>query len=198
MMALKRRPGCSRGTSRWTTTTSGTTTCTIATMMFDPMDGGVDRHGDRRACKTGWVYILDRARGKPLLSIREKKVAQIKSAAAIRVRPTQPKPVGDAFATQCCEPVALPAEAPDGQPYKVGCIFTPFARHSIRRLCAVRRAATNWPPMRFNPQTNYMYICSKLRPRAAVPMTRTQALATSRIGASPPARRHRPSAGSSR
>ena len=43
-------------------------------MLFDLTIDGVTRKGIAEASKTGWVYILDRANGKPLVGIDEKAV----------------------------------------------------------------------------------------------------------------------------
>ena len=55
------------------------------------------------ASKTGWVYLLNRITGKPILGIPEKKVPQLKGAAAkyANISKTQPYPVGEPFTTQC-------------------------------------------------------------------------------------------------
>ena len=42
--------------------------CPSPPMMFDTVVGGVVRHGVAEACKTGWVYMLDRDTGQPLLA----------------------------------------------------------------------------------------------------------------------------------
>ena len=46
--------------------------------------------------KTGWIYELDRATGKPVLGITEKKVPQY---APMHTSPTQPIPMGQPFAS---------------------------------------------------------------------------------------------------
>ncbi len=63
-------------------------------ILFDVKVNGRVRKAAAEASKTGWVYILDRITGKPLLGIDEKPVPQeprqLTSA-------TQPFPRGDAF-----------------------------------------------------------------------------------------------------
>ena len=63
-------------------------------------------------------------------------------------------PVGDAFATQCADKKLFSGKAPDGKPYKIGCIFTPFDTTQFVALAPGALGGTNWPPMSFNPQTN--------------------------------------------
>jgi alcohol dehydrogenase (cytochrome c) len=66
-------------------------------VLFDLKVDGTTRHALAEASKTGWVYILDRTNGKPLVGIDEKPVPQEprQNTAA-----TQPYPVGDAFTPQ--------------------------------------------------------------------------------------------------
>jgi quinohemoprotein ethanol dehydrogenase len=48
------------------------------TVLFDVTLNGVLRHAISAPGKTGWIYILDRTSGEPLLGIAEKKVPQEK------------------------------------------------------------------------------------------------------------------------
>ncbi|MDE2477196.1 MAG: PQQ-binding-like beta-propeller repeat protein, partial [Alphaproteobacteria bacterium] len=50
--------------------------CPSPVVLFDQVYGGVLRKGIAEACKTGWIYILDRTNGKPLTGIDEKPVEQ--------------------------------------------------------------------------------------------------------------------------
>ncbi len=50
--------------------------CPSPVVLFDQVYGGVMRKGIAEACKTGWIYILDRTNGKPLIGIDEKPVEQ--------------------------------------------------------------------------------------------------------------------------
>ncbi len=45
-------------------------------MLFDAEVDGKPRKGIAQPGKTGWVYILDRVTGEPLLGIEEKPVPQ--------------------------------------------------------------------------------------------------------------------------
>src|SRR5687767_15493357 len=58
-------------------------------VLFDVEIDGEDRKGLGEASKTGWVYLLDRETGEPLLPIEERPVPQLKSQATA---PTQPIP----------------------------------------------------------------------------------------------------------
>ena len=45
-------------------------------VLFDTVINGQPRKGIAEAGRTGWVYILDRTNGKPLVGIEEKPVPQ--------------------------------------------------------------------------------------------------------------------------
>ena len=66
-------------------------------VLFDLKIDGQLRHALAEASKTGWVYILDRTNGKPLVGIDEKAVPQEPRQ---HTAETQPYPVGDAFTPQ--------------------------------------------------------------------------------------------------
>ena len=136
--------------------------CPSPTMLFDvTTPDAVVHHAVAESCKTGWTYILDRATGKPIPTIDpipEKKVPQFKGN---NTWPTQPTPQGDAFAAQC--PVAKDwkgKKGPDGKPYTVGCIWQPsnFTNFTVSSPSAA--GGDNWPPMSYNPQTQFAYVCS--------------------------------------
>jgi PQQ-dependent dehydrogenase (methanol/ethanol family) len=142
---------------------------TQAPIIFDATINGALKHGVAVPSKTGWVYILDRATGQPLLGIPEKKVPQFKSgspqATYANLSPTQPYPVGDAFAGQCSTRKEWPKPAPDGKPYGVGCIFTPYAVSKTGSFVAWKpAAAVDWPPSAYDPQTNFAYLCTTQGP----------------------------------
>ncbi len=133
-------------------------------VMFDATYGGIMRHGIAVASKTGWVYILDRTNGQPLLGIPEKKVPQLKGPAAkyANTSKTQPYPNGDAFVDQCSTKAVWSAPAPDGHPFTTGCIFTPYAATAHGSFIASAPSAeggVDWPPSSFSPQTNDIYLC---------------------------------------
>jgi len=118
-------------------------------ILFDAPYGGQLRKGIAEAAKTGWVYILDRITGKPLIGIEEHPVMQepLQHTSA-----TQPFPIGDALVPQSID------MAPEGfELINEGRIFTPFTQHP-----AVWKplAAVNWPPSSYDPERHTMYICA--------------------------------------
>jgi quinohemoprotein ethanol dehydrogenase len=146
---------------------------TNAPILFTGTYGGITKYGIAVASKTGWVYILDRTDGSPLLGIPEKKVPQFpKGSAAAKyanLAPTQPFPNGQPFASQCSTRKEWPKPAPDGKPYKIGCIFTPYAVTKHGSFVAWKPAsAVDWPPSAYNPQTNFLYVCSTQGPGAGL------------------------------
>jgi quinohemoprotein ethanol dehydrogenase len=135
---------------------------TSPTILWDTMVKGKLRQGISAPSKTGWVYILDRTNGKPLLGIPEKKVPQ---EASQFTSPTQPHPVGDAFADHCAHKAdytqanGKPVKAPDGKPYKVGCIFTPYNSKRFVAYAPGTEGGIDWQPSSYNPKTHYEYVC---------------------------------------
>ncbi len=135
---------------------------TSPTILWDTMVKGKLRQGISAPSKTGWVYILDRTDGKPLLGIPEKKVPQ---EASQFTSPTQPHPVGDAFADHCAHKAdytqanGKPVKAPDGKPYKVGCIFTPYNSKRFVAYAPGTEGGIDWQPSSYNPKTHYEYVC---------------------------------------
>jgi len=119
-------------------------------VLFDVKINGRLRKAVAEASKTGWVYILDRTNGKPLLGIDEKPVPQeprqLTSA-------TQPFPRGDAFVPH---QIDIPPE--DYPLVNQGRIFTPFWTDGVVAKPAPRGGA-NWPPSSYDPATNYFYVC---------------------------------------
>ncbi len=123
-------------------------------VLFDLEYNGVPRKGLAQAGKTGWVYILDRTNGEPLVGIEERPVLQEPRQATAA---TQPYPLGDAFVTQTLD---IPPEG-----YRLtnnGAIFTPFWEEPV----LLRRSEANWPPSTVDPQKGVMYVCAGERQTA--------------------------------
>jgi glucose dehydrogenase len=113
-----------------------------------------------QANKNGWLYILDRATGKPILGIPEKKQLQSRAAHTFA---TQPIPVGQPFAKQCPEHRAAWAKlkAPDGKPFVVGCTYLPYDTTRWTVSAPSFLGGADWAPSAYSPDTGMMYICSK-------------------------------------
>jgi quinohemoprotein ethanol dehydrogenase len=127
--------------------------------LFDLKIKGRMRHAIVAAGKTGWLYMLDRRTGKPILGINEKPVPQ---SAEQHTTPTQPIPVGQPFAAQCPDKAAWEKwKAPDGQPTKIGCIFTPYNDTQYTVFAPAALGGADWPPTAYSQRTGDIYVCSK-------------------------------------
>jgi quinohemoprotein ethanol dehydrogenase len=118
------------------------------------------------ASKTGWVYLLNRVTGKPILGIPEKKVPQLKGRLAkyANLWKTQPYPNGQPFTNQCSTRKMWPKLAPDGKPFIVGCIFTPYGyakgQPSFLGSAPAAEGGVDWQPSSYNTNTHFQYLCS--------------------------------------
>jgi quinohemoprotein ethanol dehydrogenase len=144
-------------------------------VLFDIEVDGKLRHALAEASKTGWVYILDRTNGKPLVGIEEKAVPQ---ELRQHTSATQPYPVGDSFTSQSITPeeaarlmkarAAAAKEAggedklsqPKWDYVNEGRIFTPFWGQKGVISTPSTIGGTNWPPSSYNPETGFLYVCS--------------------------------------
>ena len=116
----------------------------------------MEYNGERREAlaeigKTGWVYILDRVTGKPLIGIDEKPVAQEprQNTAA-----TQPFPLGEAVVPQTID---IP---PSGfRLVNEGAIFTPYWDRAVVAKPSAWGGA-NWPPSSYDPRLGYLFVCA--------------------------------------
>jgi quinohemoprotein ethanol dehydrogenase len=117
-------------------------------ILFEAPFGGRMRKALAQVSKTGWVYILDRETGKPLLGIEERPVPQEPRQATAA---TQPFVVGDEIAPQ---EIDFPPEGFDLINH--GRIFTPFWDKVV---IFKPQVAANWPPSSYDPDKNRMFIC---------------------------------------
>jgi quinohemoprotein ethanol dehydrogenase len=133
---------------------------TSPVVLFTVSVGGRERQAIAQVGKTGWVYILDRETGKPLIGIDERPVPQ---APAQHTSPTQPYPAGDATVSHSVQPQAFSAFAktlPKGiKLVNGGRIFTPYSPGTSSVSTPSSLGGTNWWPMSFNPGTGYLYVC---------------------------------------
>jgi len=119
-----------------------------APLLADITYRGQPRKILMHAGKTGFLYVLDRATGKPLIGIPEKAVRvepRMKTAA------TQPFPIGDSFVPTCPEPDSV---APG---VESGCIFTPYWDKAIV-VAPGTQGGNAWAPSTFSPKTRLVYI----------------------------------------
>jgi quinohemoprotein ethanol dehydrogenase len=123
-------------------------------LLFDTTINGQPRKGIAQAGRTGWVYILDRTNGKPLIGIEERPVPQEPRQKTAK---TQPYPIGDALVPQCAEPM-------EGYE-RAGCIFEVFWEEpTLIQPSGI--GGTNWSPMSYNPETGNFYVPATIRTSA--------------------------------
>jgi alcohol dehydrogenase (cytochrome c) len=132
-------------------------------VLFDIELDGELRHAIAEPNKNGFVYVLDRETGEPLLPIEERPVPQDESQ---RTWPTQPFPVGDAFVPQeIPQPLfeqldeARAGVLGEWEYVNGGEMYTPPTPTG-----AIAKPATlggaNWPPSSFSPDTGFLYVCA--------------------------------------
>ena len=123
-------------------------------VLFDVEIDGKMRKGIVQAGKTGWLYILDRTNGEPLIGIEEKPVPQNENQ---KTSPTQPIPVGDAFVPQNITEEDVKRDLSEDFSAKIGEIFTPFWDEPTVVKPSPQGGA-NWPPSAYNPDTELFYV----------------------------------------
>jgi quinohemoprotein ethanol dehydrogenase len=120
-------------------------------ILFDAEYDGKVRKGIVEVGKTGFVYILDRETGEPLIGIEERPVPQEPRQATAA---TQPYPIGDPVVPHHIDIV------PEG--YKLvngGRIFTPFWDEPVV-MKPLGTGGANWPPSSYDPETNLFFVCA--------------------------------------
>jgi glucose dehydrogenase/cytochrome c5 len=120
-------------------------------VLFDIEIDGAERRGLAATGKTGWLYLLDRTNGEPLIGIEERPVPQESRQATAA---TQPHPVGEAFVPQSID-IAPEGFALVGE----GRIFTPFWDEPVVFKPGALGGA-NWPPSSYDPQNGIYYVCA--------------------------------------
>ncbi|MFJ7827762.1 PQQ-binding-like beta-propeller repeat protein [Psychrobacillus sp. NPDC096623] len=123
-------------------------------ILYDVEMDGKMRKGLGQAGKTGWVYLLDRTDGTPLVGIEEKPVPQDERQ---KTAATQPFPVGDSFVPQAVTEEDIKKDLSSDFSGEIGSIFTPFWDVPVT-LKPGPSGGANWPPSAFNPETEYFYV----------------------------------------
>jgi PQQ-dependent dehydrogenase (methanol/ethanol family) len=120
-------------------------------VLFDAMVDGRLRKGIVEIGKTGYVYILDRVTGEPLVGIDEVPVPQEPRQATAA---TQPIPRGDDVI-----PHEIDIEPEGFELINNGRIFTPFWDKPVV-VKPLGTGGANWPPSSYDPETNLFYVCT--------------------------------------
>jgi len=117
-------------------------------LLADVVFQGKPRQILVHAGKTGFLYILDRVNGTPLVGIEERTVPQeprMKTAA------TQPYPLGDSFVPTCPEPGSV---APT---FKSSCLFGAYWTEPIV-MTPGTQGGVSWAPIAYSPDTKLVYV----------------------------------------
>jgi alcohol dehydrogenase (cytochrome c) len=125
-------------------------------VLFDAKIRGRMRHALVQVSKTGWAYILDRATGKPLTGIDERRVPQEPRQATAR---RQPFPRGDAIVPHS---VDIPPENFDL--VNQGRIFTPYIGSRGTIVNPSLYGGANWPPSAYDPERHRLFVCASELP----------------------------------
>lgn len=123
-------------------------------VLYDTVVGGRPRKGLAAARTDGYLFLLDRETGKPLLPIEERPVKQLASQ---RTVPTQPFPVGDRIGPACAPDDLVP------EGFKAGCYFDPVDVNSPNVL--MPHMNTRFAPFSYSPQTGYFYGTACVHPK---------------------------------
>ncbi len=120
-------------------------------VLFDLELDGELRKAVAEVNKNGWVYILDRITGKPLIGIDEHPVPQDHRQATAA---TQPIPIGDPVS-----PLTIDVP-PEGYTLThEEHVYVPFWTERV----VGKRGGANWPPSSYAPPTQTLYVCASER-----------------------------------
>ena len=116
-------------------------------MLFDQVFDGKVRKAIGVLRTDGYLFVLDRDTGKPILPVEERPVPQ---NARLKTAATQPYPVGiDKVGPNCVEADLIPAG------FKAACYWEPV---DYDQPNMVYPTSTRFAPMSFSPRTNLIYI----------------------------------------
>jgi quinoprotein glucose dehydrogenase len=115
--------------------------------------------------KLGWTWLLAAKTGQPLEKINQVAVPQ-STAPDVNTWPVQPIPVGpnviddlhmpNGQGRLCARPEFWTQAAPDGKPYKVGCIFDPY---DTTQFVVAPFEEMDWPSSSYDPLTHGFETC---------------------------------------
>ncbi|MDX6391041.1 MAG: hypothetical protein QOJ73_2104 [Streptosporangiaceae bacterium] len=103
--------------------------------------------------KTGWLYYLNAATGKPVIPVHEEPVPALASQAT---SPTQPIPEGDPLVPTCPTARAPTQAIPD---YTSGCEFTPYLHQPVL-VTPGGGGGANWALMSLDQQNGLLYVAA--------------------------------------
>jgi quinohemoprotein ethanol dehydrogenase len=118
-------------------------------VLYDTSVGGLPRKALAAMRGDGYLFLLDRATGRPLIPIEERDVPQ---DVRMKTSPTQPYPVGADRVLPDCEDWGK-GRIPTG--FRLGCFFTPSYYDQLNLLRPI--FGMRVVPMSYSPQTGYFY-----------------------------------------
>jgi quinohemoprotein ethanol dehydrogenase len=142
--------------------------CASPPLLWNERINGKLVRGIEVACKSGYVYQLNRATGKPATPIKETLAPNAKTAGSATLQEdaswskTQPVPVGDTVVPRCAKPSDVPGPAPDGKPYEYSCTFAYVGSDHYTVLTPSINGAINYEPSSLNPKLGIVYVCSSV------------------------------------
>ncbi len=121
----------------------------ISPVLYDAQVGGRSRKGIAAMRADGFLFLLDRESGKPLMNIEDRPVPQdaVQKSAA-----TQPFPVGADRALADCQEWRKQT-TPKG--FEIGCFFTAASVQKPNVLAP--NYGMRVAPMAYSPKTGYLY-----------------------------------------
>jgi alcohol dehydrogenase (cytochrome c) len=136
-------------------------------VLFDVEIDGDERKGLAQASKTGWLYLLDRETGEPLLPIEETPVPQDARQKTARTQPipSYPPLFSHEVTDEDVAEIRKIAEesVKEGEPkptvLKGDGVYTPFGE-DITVVVPGPQGGTNWQPVSYNPETEMLYVCA--------------------------------------
>jgi quinohemoprotein ethanol dehydrogenase len=134
-------------------------------VLFDAKSNGNTIKGIGAPGKTGWLYLLDRATGKPLYGIDETPVPQ---NAEQKTAKTQPIPRTGEFIPHTpptAAEIARVKKERTGPSVKVPVVvaktmFTPPTTDKMLIYSPGPQGGNNWEPSSYNQDTQMFYVCS--------------------------------------
>ena len=140
--------------------------CASPPILWDHKIKGKLVHGIEVACKSGYVYELNRETGKPATPVKEKRIPNAKTAGAETLAAdaswakTQPIPSGDSVVPHCATRADVPGPGSDGKPLEYSCTFAYLGSDHFTVLTPGIQGAINYEPSSLNPKLGYVYVCS--------------------------------------
>jgi alcohol dehydrogenase (cytochrome c) len=136
-----------------------------AAVLFDVEKNDDEIKGIGAPGKTGWLYLLDRATGKPLYGIDEKPVPQ---NAMQKTAKTQPFPRNGEFIPHTpptAKEVARVKSQITGMAKDLPVVVAQemFTPATLDRMLIYRpgpQGGNNWEPSSYNPETRMFYVCA--------------------------------------